>query len=54
MSYLRETGLMEQTEFKATFCGKRCKKGPVLTVNGESLEQCSYEKAVAAIERAVR
>jgi NADH-quinone oxidoreductase subunit G len=54
MSYLRETGLMEQTEFKATFCGKRCKKGPVLTVNGESLEQCTYEKAVAAIERVVK
>jgi NADH-quinone oxidoreductase subunit G len=54
MAYLREKDLMEQVEFKATFCGKRCKKGPVLEVNGASIEQCTYEKAVTAIERALR
>jgi NADH-quinone oxidoreductase subunit G len=52
MAYIREKGLVEETEFKATFCGKLCKKGPILSVNGKVIEKCSFEKAVATIESA--
>jgi NADH-quinone oxidoreductase subunit G len=54
MEYLRENNWTEQVEFKATFCSKRCKKGPVLEVNGVSIEQCTYETAVTAINRVMR
>ena len=50
MAYLREHNLDEKTEFNASFCGNLCKKGPVLEINGEVLEQCTYEKAIARIE----
>ena len=50
MVYLREKGLEENVEFKANFCGKLCKKGPVLEVNGKSIEHCTLESAVAEIE----
>jgi NADH-quinone oxidoreductase subunit G len=51
MEYIRESGLKETTEFKANFCGKQCKKGPVLRVNGRALEHCTLEKAKLEIER---
>lgn len=51
MEYLRERDLEKSVEFSASFCGKQCKKGPVLTVNGKSLEHCSFEMAVAEIEK---
>ncbi|MCL2548902.1 MAG: [FeFe] hydrogenase, group A, partial [Symbiobacteriaceae bacterium] len=53
MGYLREKGLDESTEFTASFCGNICKKGPVLEVNGQVLEQCTFEMAVEKIEAAV-
>lgn len=54
MEYLRENKLTDRVEFKATFCGKRCKKGPVMEINGKSIEQCTFEKAVAAINSALQ
>jgi NADH-quinone oxidoreductase subunit G len=54
MDYIRENGLEEHTEFKANFCGKQCKKGPVLNVNGKSIEHCTPERAKAEIERIIR
>jgi NADH:ubiquinone oxidoreductase subunit E len=53
MAYIREKGLEEQTEFTAKFCGKMCKKGPTLEVNGNIIEKCDFETAVRAIERAI-
>ena len=51
MEYLASNNLIGKTEFAATFCGKLCKKGPVLSVNGKSFEHCTLEMAVAEIER---
>ena len=48
--FIRSNGLEKNTEFKANFCGELCKKGPVLIVNGNALEHCTYEMAVAEIE----
>jgi len=54
MDYIRVTGLDEITEFKANFCGKQCKKGPVLNVNGKSIEHCTLDLATAEIERVLQ
>ena len=54
MEYIRENGLEDTTEFKANFCGKQCKKGPVLNVNGKMLEHCTLESAKAEIQRMLR
>jgi NADH-quinone oxidoreductase subunit G len=51
MNYIRENNLEETTDFKATFCGKHCKKGPVLNVNGKILEHCTFEAAKAEIQQ---
>jgi len=54
MTYIRDKKLDKNTEFKAKFCQKKCQKGPVLEVNGEILEECTYEKAVKAIKAALK
>lgn len=54
MDYLRENNLVDETEFAASFCGERCKRGPVLTVNGKVIEHCTFEDAVAEIKRALK
>ncbi len=54
MAYIRENGLEAETEFTASFCGKQCKQGPVVTVNGKSIEHCTLEKAVAEIEKVLK
>ena len=53
MNYLRESGLEDSTDFKASFCGKQCKKGPVLSINGKSIEHCTLEMAKAEIQKAL-
>jgi len=53
MSYLRENGLEEKTDIKANFCSKHCKKGPVISVNGKTIEQCSFETAKSEIDKAL-
>ena len=51
MNYIRDNQLDDRIEFKANFCGKHCKKGPVLNVNGKTLEHCTFGKATAEIQR---
>ncbi|MDR1001068.1 MAG: [FeFe] hydrogenase, group A [Clostridiales bacterium] len=53
MEYIRNNGLEKATEFKANFCGKQCKKGPVLRVNGKSIEHCTFERAKELIESVI-
>jgi NADH-quinone oxidoreductase subunit G len=50
MEYIREKNLTEKIEFKANFCGKMCKKGPVLEINGKIIEHCTPDAAKKAIE----
>lgn len=54
IDYIREEDLEKDTEFKASFCTERCKKGPVLKVNGKAIEQCTLDKAVEEIKKAVQ
>lgn len=53
-TYLKENHLEEDTGITASFCSERCEKGPVLKVNGQVLEHCTFEKAVEAIRSAVQ
>jgi NADH-quinone oxidoreductase subunit G len=53
MEYIRSRGLEDKTKFTASFCSEKCKKGPVLKVNGEVIELCTLEKAIAAVEKAL-
>jgi NADH-quinone oxidoreductase subunit G len=54
MNYIRENKLEDKTEFKAIFCGKQCKKGPVLNVNGKMLERCTFDNAKAEIQTVLK
>ncbi|MDO4732000.1 MAG: [FeFe] hydrogenase, group A [Bacillota bacterium] len=49
MGYIHENGLEAKTDFKATFCSERCKRGPVVTINGQVLEHCTLSDAVTVI-----
>ncbi|MCL2153049.1 MAG: [FeFe] hydrogenase, group A [Oscillospiraceae bacterium] len=53
MKYIRGAGLDKYIEFNARFCSKMCERGPVLQMDGETLEFCTYQKAVDAIEAAL-
>lgn len=53
MEYVRERKIEDKTEFKVSFCGEQCKKGPVLSVNDKVIEHCTFEKAVNEIEKAL-
>ncbi|MDD4583761.1 MAG: iron hydrogenase small subunit, partial [Eubacteriales bacterium] len=54
MDYLRAEGIEADTEFKASFCRERCKKGPVLIINEKVLEHCTFEKAVTEIKKVIK
>jgi NADH-quinone oxidoreductase subunit G len=53
MEYIRENDLERRIAFKATFCGKRCKKGPVVIINGKTLEHCDFAMAASELEKAL-
>ncbi len=53
MDYIREEDLEKDTEFTASFCTERCKRGPVLSVNGKVLEHCTFEKAIDEIQKTI-
>ena len=50
MEYIRNNSLEKDIDFKVSFCGEQCKKGPVLTVNGKLLDHCTFERAIKEIE----
>ena len=52
MNFLRDSGFDKATEFTAKFCASKCTKGPVLFVNDEAIENCTLDKAAAAIKAA--
>ncbi len=53
IDYIRQHNLDQEVEFSASFCGKQCKKGPVVVVNGKTLEHCDLDLAVAEITKAL-
>jgi hypothetical protein len=39
---------------KATFCHERCDRGPTVGINSTFIEKCTLERAVGAVEAALR
>lgn len=54
MDYVKSRGIAPETEFKVSFCNEQCTRGPVLTVNGTTIDGCTLEKATEEIEKALR
>lgn len=48
--YVRAKGIEDETEFKISFCGEKCEKGPVLVINDKLIERCTAELAIKEIE----
>jgi NADH-quinone oxidoreductase subunit G len=53
MEYVKNHGISDETEFKVSFCGEQCKKGPNLSVNGREIHHCTIEKAIEEIEKVI-
>ncbi|MDX9887751.1 MAG: [FeFe] hydrogenase, group A [Anaerovoracaceae bacterium] len=51
VQYLKDKDVESQTQLKATFCTERCKRGPVITINGKTIEHCSPEMAIKEINQ---
>jgi len=49
--YVRDEGLDDCVEIKASFCFEKCDRGPVIQVGEEIIEQCTFEKAKAALHK---
>ncbi len=43
MEWLRQEGLEDRVDVRATFCHERCDKGPTVEIDGEVREHCSLE-----------
>ncbi|MDR2459945.1 MAG: [FeFe] hydrogenase, group A [Deltaproteobacteria bacterium] len=52
-AYVHSKELGDITEFKANFCGKLCKKGPVVSINDKTLENCTLEMATKEIQNVI-
>ncbi|HRU05340.1 MAG TPA: [FeFe] hydrogenase, group A [Candidatus Brocadiia bacterium] len=46
-------GLAGRVQVKATFCFEKCDKGPNVRVGGVSIDQCTLDKAMSAIRKAL-
>ena len=49
--YIQENDLDAVTDFKANFCTERCKKGPVVSINGHTIEHCTFDMALSEIKK---
>ena len=53
VDYLETHELDEQVEVRATFCFERCDRGPTIQVGSRTIEHCTLEMAVEAIQEEV-
>lgn len=49
--YVRDKGIEDLVNFKASFCTEQCSKGPAVSINGKNLYHCTYDKVVEEIEK---
>lgn len=54
LAYVERRQLSGQVNVKATFCHERCDRGPTVGINDTFIEKCTLEKAVAAVEAALK
>lgn len=51
VQYLKDKDVEGKTQLKASFCNERCKRGPVITINGNTIEHCTPDMAIDEINR---
>jgi len=49
LKYVEEKGLKNAVDVSATFCMEKCSEGPNVMIAGEHIGQCTFDKAVEAI-----
>lgn len=49
LKYVEEKGLKNAVDVSATFCMEKCGEGPNVMIAGEHIGQCTFDKAVEAI-----
>jgi NADH-quinone oxidoreductase subunit G len=49
LKYVEERGLKNAVDVSATFCMEKCGEGPNVLIAGEHIPQCTFDKAVEAI-----
>lgn len=54
LKYVDEKGLKDVVDVSATFCMEKCGEGPNVLVGDEHIPQCTFEKAVQAINRKLK
>jgi len=52
IEYIRDSGYEANTQILARFCATHCGKGPVILINDQMIEHCTFEMAVVAINTA--
>jgi NADH-quinone oxidoreductase subunit G len=53
VEYLEAEKLDEMVEVRATFCFERCDRGPTIQVGQQTIEHCTLDMAVEAIQNEV-
>jgi NADH-quinone oxidoreductase subunit G len=48
---IEERGLQNAVDVKATFCFEQCDRGPTLSINGNVMEKCTFDKACKVLEK---
>lgn len=50
IDHVDDNNLQEKVDIKATFCLEQCDRGPSVTINGNTLEKCTLEKACQVMD----
>jgi len=53
MGYINENDLGDKSAISASFCTEKCERGPVITVNGKTIEKCTPELAIKEIKNVI-
>jgi NADH-quinone oxidoreductase subunit G len=54
LKYVHEKGLQNAVDVSATFCMEKCGEGPNVLIGGEHIPQCTFEKAVAVLNKKIK
>ncbi|MBX7257251.1 MAG: [FeFe] hydrogenase, group A [Candidatus Hydrogenedentes bacterium] len=53
VKYVKDNGLEDYVDVKATFCYERCDRGPTVRIEDTVIEKCTLEKASEVLDREV-
>lgn len=53
LEHVGKAHLEDKVDIEATFCFEACDRGPTVTIGGRTINRCSPEQAVLALESAI-